>query len=239
MRNFGAGIILGLLAIGLPLGPATAKDFRTDFSKGSNQYKVPHRHNTTGAAAKRVDGVLSITIVPGMYGASSDQSAGKERAEYGIFLSDRDTWVRQSFRIRAVAGFPTRTRTMISQIKFSDTPKGMGSPPIAVYLSEGGAVKCNDYASGRPSQDHRRIRGVKLDDGNWHHVVMELVISDTNGSCRVSIDDKVVIDLRDIDTHQNGNELVARIGPYRDAASFDQTIQFDDWVVQSSRKPRK
>lgn len=232
MRIFGMWIVLGLMFPGM----AFAKDFRTDFSKRSNQYKIPHRHNTTRDAAKRVDGILSMAIKPGMHGAGNDQRAGKERAEYGIFLNDRDAWVRQTFRIRAASGFPTNTRTMISQIKFSDAPKGLGSPPIAVYLSEGGAVKCNDYSSGRPSQNHRRIRGVRLDDGNWHTVVMELVLSDTNGYCRVVIDGKVMIELRGIDTHQNGEELVARIGPYRDETSITQVVQFDDWTVQSSRQ---
>ena len=77
--------------------------------------------------------------------------------------------------------------------------------------------------------------GVKLDDGKWHNVEMNLVISDTVGHCRVTIDGKVMIDLKNIDTNANGKELVARIGPYRDRLNFAQTIEFDDWRVNSSR----
>jgi hypothetical protein len=214
-----------------------AKDFKTDFSKKSSRYKVPHKHNTTKRAAVVKNSILTITLKPGMYGASTDQKNHKERAEYGIFLSDKDTIVRQSFRLRSVSGFPTKTRTLVSQIKFSDTPKGLGSPPIAVYLSEGGAVKCNDYSSGKPSQTHRRTapKGIKLDDGKWHKVEMDLVISDKNGYCRVTIDGKVIIEMKQIDSNQNGQELVARIGPYRDMLSASQIVEYDDWAVTSSR----
>jgi hypothetical protein len=215
----------------------TAKEFKTDFSKKSSRYKIPHKYDTTKRAAKVKNGVLTITLQPGMHGASTDQKKGSERAEYGIFLSDRDRVVKQTFRVRAVSGFPTKTRTMISQIKYGKAPSGLGSPPIAVYLSQGGAVKCNDYSSGKPSQNHRRTmpNGVKLDDGKWHNVEMNLVISDTVGHCRVTIDGKVMIDLKNIDTNANGKELVARIGPYRDRLNFAQTIEFDDWRVNSSR----
>ena len=234
MKKIGLCVALALIVPTL----AFSKDFRTDFSSNF-RYVVPHRHDTTSLAAERADGVLTVSIRPGMFGASSDERNGKERAELGISLSDRDVWVRQAFRIRSVSGFPTNTRTMVSQIKFSDTPSGMGSLPIAVYMSEGGAVKCNDYSSGRAKADHRRMRGIRLDDGNWYTVVMDVVISDTNGYCRVIVDNQVLIEKRGIDTHQNGEDLVARIGPYRDRMSSTQVVQFDDWNVQSSRNVPK
>jgi len=217
--------------------PSFAKSFKTDFSKKSSRYKVPHKFNTTKKAANVKNGTLLIVLQPGMFGASTDKKKGKERAEYGIFLSDKDTKIKQSFRVRAVSGFPTNTRTLISQVKFSDTPSGLGSPPIAAYLSEGGAVKCNDYSSGKPSQTHRRTapKGIKLDDGKWHTIVMELVISDTAGHCKITIDGKVMIEMKNIDSHQNGRELVARIGPYRDKLKITQTVEFDDWEVNSTR----
>lgn len=229
--------VLGLVAMFGMFFPLAgiAKDFRTDFSRNF-KYIVPYKNNTTKQAVERVGGVLTVSLKPGMFGASSDQRNGKERAELGIELSDRDIWVRQSFRIRAVEGFPTNGRVLISQIKFSDTPAGMGSPPIAVYMSQGGAVKCNNYSSGRPSQDHRRMRGVRLDDGKWHEVTMDLILSDNAGFCRVVVDGKTMIEMKGVDTHQNGQELVARIGPYRDQSAVTQIVQFDDWVVQSSRK---
>ncbi|SFK56525.1 heparin lyase I family protein [Shimia haliotis] len=220
--------------VAMPLG-SIAKDFGTDFSRGSSQMKVPHRHNTTAEAATRADGVLTMTVHAGMHGASSDQKNGKERAEYGVRLNDKDVVVRQSFRVRAVSGFPTKTRTMIAQIKFSDTPRGTGSPPVAVYMSESGAAKCNGYGSGQAKADHRRLKGVKLDDGQWHDVMMEVVLSDTNGTCRVFVDGRKVIEQTGLDTHQNGKELMARIGLYRDAMATTQVVQFDDWKVSSSR----
>ena len=96
------------ICIGLCLLPlaALSKDFSTDFSRVSTQFKVPHRYNTPRQAAKVEDGVLSMRIAPGMHGASSDKKNGKERAEYGIFLNDRDVWVRQTFKVRASSGFP-------------------------------------------------------------------------------------------------------------------------------------
>lgn len=125
---------------------------------------------------------------------------------------------------------------MVSQVKFSDNSPGVGSPPIAVYMSENGAVKCNDYSSGRAVGDHRRMRGVRLDDGDWHSVIMDLVISDNNGYCRVVVDGRVMIEKSGIDTHQNGQNLVARIGSYRDQMPRTQVLQYDDWTVQSSRR---
>ncbi|MEP2717332.1 heparin lyase I family protein [Pseudophaeobacter sp.] len=231
MQKLSLFIVCGLLMPKLLF----AGEFYTDFERNF-RYVVPYKHNTTKEAVERSDGVLTVTIEPGMFGASSDRSNGKERAELGISLSDRDVWVRQEFRVRAQSGFPTNSRVMISQIKFSDAPKGFGSPPIAVYMSQGGAVKCNDYSSGHPSQDHHRLRGVRLDDGNWHSVVMELVISDTAGLCRVVVDGRTMIEMKGIDTHQNGKDLVGRIGPYRDQLSVTQVVQFDDWKVQSYPK---
>lgn len=230
-----------IIAFAIVLTPwaACAQSFSTDFKRKIN-YKVPHKYNTTKKAVTFVDGQVAFTIRPGMHGAGTDKAKGSERAEFGVDVN-RAKFIRQSFTVRVGKGFKATDRTMIAQIKQGRTAPGLGSPPVAVYLNNGGVTKCNDYSSGKPSQDEVRTRryGIRLDDGAWHKVVMELVLSQTNGVCRIFVDGQLIQSARGIDTLQKGDRLMSRIGPYRNAVPYAQVIYFDDWSVKGSRKVPK
>jgi len=194
-------------------------DFSTDFSKHF-RYEIPHRNKTTKKAMSRNDGILNITLSPGMHGASRDHENNVERAQLAQKLSDRDTYVKQSFLIRVADNFRADRRTQVAQIKFTNTPSGLGSPPIAIYVNKGGQAKCSDYSSGKP--DHKIVgtksKGIRLDE---------------IGQCRIIVDNKVIIARKNIDTNSSGDNFTAQIGIYRDQLPYDQTIFFDDWAVKS------
>ncbi|TCL08113.1 polysaccharide lyase-like protein [Shimia isoporae] len=225
-------LVACLAAVLLPVG-FTAADtgFYTDFSR-QFPFVVPHTFNTPEQAMQRENGVLKVTVLPGMHGAQFDARGGKERAEVAQNLEGA-AYVRQSFRVRVTPDFQATGRTMVAQIKASETKPILGSPPVAVYLDKGGRAKCNDYSSGRP--DHSTAKtarlGVRLDDGQWHDVVMEYVLSEKQGFCRVTVDGHEVLRREDINTNQQGKYIFARIGLYRDAQPYGQTVEFDDWSV--------
>jgi hypothetical protein len=149
---------------------------------------------------------------------------------------DETAYVRQSFRVRADPTLRAPERLLIAQVK-PDGPTNH-SPGIAVYMTRGGNAKCIDYTNGQ--QDQRiietRSRGIDMLDGQWHRVVMEYHMSDTDGFCRVTIDGQVIVERAGHDSNPNdGFDLVMRIGPYRDVVPYSQTLYYDDWSVEQFR----
>jgi hypothetical protein len=218
---------------------AFADKYSTDFSK-KPRYFSPHGPDTARKAAKYENGVATFTIQPGMVTGDYDVTGGTERAELGR-KATKAKYVRQSFSVRTVDGFPNKSRFMVAQIKEGLNVPGGTSPQIAVYLSRGGEVKCNDYTLGTGKKQRQDIRptrnyGIRMDDGKWHKVIMDLVMSKDNGYCRIVVDGKVLIEKSGHVTYTGGKELVARMGVYRDKLPYPQTVQFDDWSVISSRK---
>jgi len=214
--------------------------FYTPFDKAPKY--IPHKYKTTNKAASFEDGVLKLTLDPGMYGASSDQRLGKERAELGqkIPLLHK---VKMSFRFRVAGDFQATARTLIAQVKAeSSSPL---SPSVAVYAHKNGRVKCVDYTKYRDSKK-RPSRAISVDlyrvslsDGNWHDVVINYTPSHTDGYCSVDVDgiNQIKVEGYDsIPTPKPGKSLVevnARIGIYRDAQPFSQTVYFDDWSIDA------
>ena len=136
-----------------------------DFSKMPNYY-LPHKYNTTKKAAVIENGVLKLTIKPGMRGSSSDKKCKcRERAELGFRTPiNGTTYYSFKFRTDGVGKSNTRdengdhVRTMIAQIK----PKpNVGSPPMAVYLEKGGSVKCLEYEKNSADSKSKRIKRAK------------------------------------------------------------------------------
>jgi len=219
--------------------------FYTSFDKAPD-YFVPHRNNTTSKAASFEDGVLKLTIVPGMYGAGGkkhgDKAGGKERAELArkIPFSHK---VKMSFRFRVADDFRATTRTMIAQIKFDDS--GPLSPSVAVYASRHGHVKCVNYtkysnSKKRPSKNIKReFNKVNLIDGNWHEVIINFTPSHTDGYCSVDVDGISQIKVEGYDSiptptpGKSLDQFNSRIGIYRDAQPFPQTVYYDDWRIEA------
>ncbi|WP_368186345.1 heparin lyase I family protein [Aestuariibius sp. HNIBRBA575] len=210
------------------------RTFATSFDDRP-RYFPPHGPDTARQAASFDAGVAAFTIQPGMTPSSSDIPNGTERAEMGQ-IADGAGFVRQSFRVRVDPGFTVERRLMIAQIKQGRNTTF--SPAIAVYLSEGGQAKCIDYTGDQQDQNIQSIRshGINLIDGNWHNVVMEYVLSDTDGFCRVTVDNQIIVSMSGHDSDPDGAELAARIGPYRDKVDYPQTIYFDDWAVELWRE---
>ena len=133
-----------------------------DFSKMPNYY-LPHKYNTTKKAAVIENGVLKLTVKPGMRGSSGDKKCKcRERAELG-FRTPINGTTYYSFKFRTDGDGKSNTRdengdhvrTMIAQIK----PKpNEGSPPMAVYLEKGGSVKCLEYEKNSADTKSKRIK---------------------------------------------------------------------------------
>ena len=216
--------------------------FYTSFDTAP-EYIFPHKYNTTKKAVSFEDGVLKLTLDPGMYGSSYDQRGGKERAELGQ-KNPLLHKVKMSFRFRVADDFEATARTMIAQIKAEySSPL---SPSVAVYANKNGRVKCVDYTKYRDSKKRpsRSISAdlyrVSLSDSKWHDVVINFTPSHTDGYCSVDIDgiNQIKVEGYDsIPTPEPGKSLGqfrSRIGIYRDAQPFSQTVYFDDWRVKAS-----
>jgi hypothetical protein len=208
--------------------------FQTDFSEDF-RYLLPHRFDTSSIAKMLANGVLMVHIKPGMYGASSDKP-NHERAEYGQPIPPGTTG-RQSFRLRVDPGFSAPKRTLVAQFK---PPVGNASPPLSLYLSNGGEVKYVNYLGSddpsRHDQHHIRLAplGINLLDGQWHEVSMAYWRSDSAGYIHVTIDGQVIVTQEGYDSNPGGDTtLNARIGIYRDAMPIEQTVMFDDWKVEA------
>ena len=218
--------------------------FYTSFDKAPD-YFVPHRNNTTSKAASFEDGVLKLTIVPGMYGAGGkkhgDKAGGKERAELArkIPFSHK---VKMSFRFRVADDFQATARTLIAQIKLDHSSPL--SPSVSVYADRRGSVKCMDYtkysySEKRPSKSIKSGFYPYLSDGDWHEVVIRFTPSHTNGYCSVDVDGVNQIEVEGYDsipTPTPGKSLdmyLARIGIYRKSQPFSQTVYYDDWRIEA------
>jgi len=218
--------------------------FYTSFDKAPD-YFVPHRNNTTSKAASFEDGALKLTIEPGMYGAGGqkhgDKAGGKERAELArkIPFSHK---VKMSFRFRVADDFQATAWTMIAQIKLDHSSPL--SPSVSVYADRRGSVKCMDYtkysySEKRPSKSIKSGFYPYLSDGDWHEVVINYTPSHTNGYCSVDVDGINQIEVEGYDsipTPTPGKSLdmyLARIGIYRKAQPFSQTVYYDDWSIEA------
>ena len=129
-----------------------------DFSKMPN-YEVPHKYNTTKKAAVIENGILKITVKPGMRGASSDKKCQcKERAELGFKMPVNGT-TYYSFKFKTPGKLRTKdengnhVRTMIAQLQ---PEPNVGSPPVAVYLDRGGRVNCEEYEKNSADTKSKR-----------------------------------------------------------------------------------
>ena len=151
-------------------------------------YLVPHKNNTTYKAASFENGVLKLTLEPGMYGAAGsygDQVGGKERAELAQDVPFGHK-VRMSFRFRVGKGFQATAWTLIAQMKIDHSSPL--SPGILVYADRGGNAKCVEYTKSGQTQTIRPFRKINLADGDWHEIVMSYTPSNSNGYCSVDID---------------------------------------------------
>ena len=187
-----------------------------------------------GTASEVKNGVLVMTIKPGMVGATSDPINKTERIEFGTRVTGY-SWVTQSFKVKVGKKFRADKRTLIAQIK--PWVNGM-SPAVSVNLDRGGRVKCVDSDNSQAIALTNSY-SINLTDGKWHTVVMNYFKSDSNGYCEVIIDGTKIIKLTDFNSYHGVEETTARIGIYRDALPYNQTVFFDDWVVkkQNDREP--
>jgi hypothetical protein len=213
---------------------SAVRTFATNFDQRP-RYFPPHGPDLARNAVQYEDGVAVWTIEPGFITGDYDVRNGTERAEMGQKV-DETAYVRQSFSVRADASLRAPERLLIAQVK-PDGPTNH-SPGIAAYMTRGGNAKCIDYSNGQ--QDQRiietRPRGIDMLDGQWHRVVMEYHMSDTDGFCRVTIDGLVIVERTGHDSNPNdGFDLVMRIGPYRDAVPYSQTLYYDNWSVEQFR----
>lgn len=206
-------------------------------------YKLPHKYDTSGKAGKLIDGSLKVTIHPGTYGYSGDQNNGTERAEFakqiigGFNKLDKSKPFFMQFDAKVDKEFKATKRTMISQIKVTDSSSS--SPAAAFYLSGGGAAKCVNYNNTdnkrKHFQNHTSIKaktGVNVLDGNWHTFKVIIKIDNQQGYCRILIDKKTVLEVENYDSQdKSARGVLARIGIYRDALPYSQTVYFDNWKV--------
>ena len=206
-------------------------------------YIVPHKINSSRKAGEIDNGHLKVVVNPGTYGWSGDQSPGKERAEFaqqiignGSKLNRKQIFFMQ-FNSRVDKGFRASKRTMIAQVKVTD--KSSSSPAAAFYLSDGGAAKCVDYRNSdnksRHHQNHTSIRlktGINVLDGEWHTFKIVLKIHDTEGYCKVSVDDKTIFEIKNYDSKdRSATGVLGRIGIYRDALPYQQVVYYDNWMI--------
>lgn len=221
---------------------ASAQTIKNTFESSRFRY-LASKHDQAARLAHIENGYLSVTVNPGTYSSSSDGPNSTERVE--VAQKSRGLWVIQSARVRVPAGFKVSSRTLVMQIKAD--ARGGFSPAAAVYLNNGGEVKCVDYRGATQKTDRSRLkhnvvripkRSVNLLDGKWHHIEMRLYRSNSNGNCRITIDGKVITERRGYDSMETDTKnYVGRIGIYRDVVPYSQTVHFDDWIVSSSNKP--
>ena len=69
-------------------------------------------------------------------------------------------------------------------------------------------------------------------DGNWHTFKIILKIHDSEGYCKILIDNKPVVEISNVDTKdRSSNNVLGRIGIYRDRLPHPQTVYFDNWII--------
>lgn len=225
--------------------PASAQKFFVDesFEGESWSYKVPHKYNTSRKSGSLVNGTLKVTIQPKTYGSSGDKKNGTERAEFakqiigGFNKLDRTKPFFMEFDARVEKGFQASKRTMISQIKVTD--KSKNSPAAAIYLSDGGAAKCVNYNETDNkklhTQNHTSIKlatEINILDGDWHTFKIIMQVHDERGYCKILVDDQVVLEVNNYDSKDKGaSGVLGRIGIYRDALPYSQTVYFDNWKI--------
>lgn len=221
---------------------ASAQTIKNTFESDRFRY-LASKYDQAARLAKIENGYLAVTVNSGTYSSSSDGPASTERVE--VAQKSRGLWIKQSARVRVPVGFRASSRTLIMQIK-ADTSAGF-SPAAAVYLSNGGEVKCVDYRGAVQKSDRSKLRHnvvripkrtANLLDGKWHQIEMRLYRSDSEGYCRITVDGKVITERRGHDSMEaDTKKYVGRIGIYRDVVPYSQTVHFDDWIVSSSNKP--
>ena len=190
-----------------------------------------HHYDTASRAASYNNGLLKLTIEEGMHGAKDDESNGVERAELIKEISYGQ--INMSFKIKVGKNSKVTKRTLISQLKIK--PNGGRSPIASVYLDKGGRVKCVSYTAKDQIQHIVPIKHVNITDGKWHKVLISVTPSYGSGKCSIFIDGKEVINVSDLTNIPNNSPKTfdARIGVYRDAQPFSQTVYFDDWKLES------
>ena len=73
-----------------------------------------------------------------------------------------------------------------------------------------------------------------LNDGKWHDIEMHAYPHNKKGFCRIYIDGKLMLEINNAPTKSyiaNYGDYAARIGIYRDAVNYDQTVEFDDFEI--------
>ena len=213
------------------------------FSKENWQYILPHKFDSSSISSKILNGNLVVTLQPGTYGWSGDEKHKKERAEFGKRVHggfnalNKDKLFFMQFDARVDKGFKALKRTMIAQIKTED--KSSGSPAAAIYLDRKGGAKCMDYNGSDERNKHKTYHNliyyktnIDATDGNWHTFKIILKIHDTEGYCKILIDNKPVVEISNVDTKdKSSNTVLGRIGIYRDKLPHPQTVYFDNWII--------
>jgi peptidoglycan hydrolase-like protein with peptidoglycan-binding domain len=73
-----------------------------------------------------------------------------------------------------------------------------------------------------------------LNDGKWHDIEMHAYPHNKKGFCRIYIDGKLMLEINNAPTKSyvaNYGDYAARIGIYRDAVNYNQTVEFDDFEI--------
>ena len=73
-----------------------------------------------------------------------------------------------------------------------------------------------------------------LNDGKWHEIEMHAYPHNKKGFCRIYIDGKLMLEINNAPTKSyiaNYGDYAARIGIYRDAVNYNQTVEFDDFEI--------
>jgi len=73
-----------------------------------------------------------------------------------------------------------------------------------------------------------------LNDGKWHHIEMHAYPHNKKGFFHIYIDAKLMLEINNAPTKSyvaNYGDYTARIGIYRDAVNYNQTVEFDDFEM--------
>jgi hypothetical protein len=194
---------------------------------------------------------MTITIKPGTRQWDGDERNGTERAEWGFYLVNeeklisREKYIKVSFEFKLPEDSKKlfqNQRTLIFQLKHDGGKYPGFSPASAFYVHKGGAATCVDYNNQRDDKssqinNHTSIRKTNIYDGKWHKVEFILKLGREDGYCLVTIDEEKIIEKINYDNDLNPNEqLVAKIGAYRDETDITQQITFDNIEVGYSSK---
>lgn len=228
-------VIAGAFFIPLLFGCASPPlNFEADFDSYPARTTVPHDEYVIARAFEVEDGIGVFTIESGMHAATGDKQGKKDRAELAVYVPYNHL-IHQRFQVRLPSATRIRPRFMISQIKMESIPGSGGpSPSIAVYINQGGRVKCNDFDSFQKIK-YIQLPNGSIDDGEWHAVDMWIRFSEKNGYCKVAVDGVTQIKeegYRSLPPSPRRLETRARIGPYRDASVVEKVrVEYDDWEI--------